>query len=157
MMTLFAHNLLDLIPVSNALYTPAIDIGIIKHARFLEKAGTLRSAYPNIEEMIFLTGFDTLIRLFDPKYYDGTLEPLAPFFSARNRVRCCFRPTESRDGNWRKQQEKYLEDIKAGKREQEGCPREWGKKIELIVSTSRKLSTVVSVQSSMLTLNRNTD
>ena len=135
MMTLFAHDLLNHIPSSNALYTPPIDIGIIKHARFLEKASTLRSAYPNIGEMTFLAGFDTLIRLFDSKYYGGTLEPLAPFFNERNRVRCSFRPMEEEGyEEWRKEQERYLEEIKEGKREGEGCLREWGSKVELTVN-----------------------
>ena len=101
-----------------------VEVGVIKHARFLDKAIALRKAYPEAGEIVFLTGFDTLIRLFDPKYYGGTLTPLAPFFEKGNSIQCCLRPMEGESGEWKKKQEMYLEEIREGKREGEGCPRE---------------------------------
>jgi len=101
-MTLLAHDLLQLIPPENLGTFPPIEIGVIKHARFLDKSTALRSSYPHTEKMIFLTGFDTLKRLFDPKYYGGSLQPLAPFFENDNRIKCYFRP---HSGEWKREQE----------------------------------------------------
>ena len=111
-----------------------VEVGVIKHARFLDKAIALRKAYPEGGEMVFLTGFDTLIRLFDPKYYGGTLAPLAPFFEKGNSIQCCFRPMEGGGGEWKREQEMYLEEIREGKREGEGCSREWGARVQMMVS-----------------------
>lgn len=139
MMTLFAQDLLSEIynTQTNNSQTPPIDIGIIKHARFLDKATALRNAYPNIDEMIFLTGFDTLYRFFDPVYYGGRLEPLAPFFEGGNRIQCFYRPYTSvhqESTQWKREQERYVEKIKEGNMEAQGCLRKWGEKIELVVS-----------------------
>ena len=131
MMILFAQDLLQLIPQGSLDSFPPIEIGIIKHARFVDKATALHLSYPHTKEMIFLTGFDTLKRLLDPRYYGGSLYPLAPFFKGDNRIRCYFRPGGA---DWKREQEEYLEDIKSGKREDEGCCREWAVKVELIVS-----------------------
>lgn len=95
-----------------------------------------------------MAGFDTLKRLFDPRYYGGSLRPLAPFFEGDNRIRCYFRPDCA---EWKREQEDYLEDIKEGKREDEGCSREWATKVELIVRIRVRIE-----RSSELTLGRNT-
>lgn len=109
--------------------TTTIDIAITKHARFLDKSFELAKHYPNAEQT-FLTGFDTLIRLLDTKYYPPahTLEPLDGFFGS-NRVRCTLR-----DGGWgdREKQREYVEAIRRGEREGEGCKREWAERIELV-------------------------
>ncbi|KAF8473870.1 hypothetical protein BDZ91DRAFT_712736 [Kalaharituber pfeilii] len=133
MMTLLAHSLLRLLPPNITSSPLPIDIGITKHARFLDKAASLRSIYPNTDDMVFLTGYDTLIRIFDPKYYGGTLKPLGRFFQEGNRIRCFLRPMgEGGDAGWRKEQEGYVMDIREGNREGEGCERAWGERIELI-------------------------
>ena len=111
-----------------------VDVGIIKHARFIDKATALRKAYPEGGELAFLTGFDTLVRLFDPKYYGGTLKPLAPFFEEGNSIQCCLRPTEGGSMEWKREQEMYLEEIREGKREGVGCLREWGMRVHMMVS-----------------------
>lgn len=109
---------------------------MIKHARFLDKATVLRKAYPEAGEIVFLIGFDTLVRLFDPKYYGGALTPLASFFENGNSIQCCFRPMEGGSREWRREQKMYLEGIREGKREGEGCPRQWGERVQMVVSTN---------------------
>ena len=113
-----------------------VEVGVIKHARFLDKATALRKAYPETGEIVFLAGFDTLIRLFDPKYYGGTLAPLAPFFENGNSIQCCLRPIEGGCGDWKREQEIYLEEIREGKR---GCLREWGARVQMLVSLIQML------------------
>ncbi|KAF8545033.1 hypothetical protein BDD12DRAFT_653331, partial [Trichophaea hybrida] len=109
--------------------TTVVDIAITKHARFLDKSIELAKHYP-VAEQTFLIGFDTLIRLLNTKYYPPvhTLSPLDAFF-ASNRVRCTLR-----DGGWgdREAQREYMEVIRRGEREADGCRGEWAERIELV-------------------------
>ena len=49
------------------------------HGKFIEKLEALKPAYPSGTHFSFIVGYDTFIRLFDPKYYTdlhGALEAL---------------------------------------------------------------------------------
>jgi nicotinic acid mononucleotide adenylyltransferase len=59
---------------------PDVSIGVIAHGRFADKVEAIRAAYPDATRVVFLLGFDTLIRLFDPKYYDDPETSLARLF-----------------------------------------------------------------------------
>ena len=48
---------------------PAYSVAVVSHARFVDKAAALRERYPEGTEIFFVLGYDTLVRLFDPKYY----------------------------------------------------------------------------------------
>lgn len=122
-----------------------VDIGLTKHARFVDKSQALAAAYPpaqlhyhhhhHHQTQTFLVGFDTLVRLLDPKYYPPLLHspcsapaPLAalqPFF-ARARVCCMLR------GEDVPAQHAYLERIRRGERLAEGCQPTWAACIELV-------------------------
>lgn len=126
-MSLFAADILNLAPPGST-----IDIAITKHARFLDKSEELARHYQGVHEQVYLTGYDTLVRILDTKYYPVayTLEPLQTFFK-RNRIWCMFRLADEWGG--KETQEAYLEAIKRGEREGEGCQREWGERITFIV------------------------
>ena len=47
---------------------PWLSVGASTHGRFLDKVSALRPLYPTAE-IVFIVGYDTLVRLFDPKYY----------------------------------------------------------------------------------------
>lgn len=128
-MSLFATDILHLAPPGST-----IDIAITKHARFLDKSEELARHYRGVQEQIYLTGYDTLIRILDTKYYPAayTLEPLQAFFE-RNRIWCTFRTGDQWGG--RETQEAYLEAIKRGEGEGEGCRREWGERIKFMVGS----------------------
>lgn len=49
---------------------PAFSVGMCSHARFIDKAEAIRNVYPNGTEVHFIVGYDTLVRVFDPKYYE---------------------------------------------------------------------------------------
>ena len=114
-----------------------VDIGLTKHARFIDKSQALAAAYPPAphQPQTFLVGFDTLVRLLDPKYYPPPLHPpcsapapldaLQPFF-ARARVCCMLR------GEDVPAQHAYLERIRRGERLAEGCQPAWAACIELV-------------------------
>ncbi|THC99864.1 hypothetical protein EYZ11_000676 [Aspergillus tanneri] len=137
MMELFARHLLSytetLLPVPERQRLPGIDIGVTKKPYFVDKAADIDagSVYPPSLEQVHLTGFDTLVRIFNPKYYppEHTLQPLEPFLS-HHRLRVTLRP----DGEWggREEQEAFLLTLAQGGREHEGGKREWAQRIQLV-------------------------
>ncbi|KAL2838132.1 Nucleotidylyl transferase [Aspergillus pseudodeflectus] len=137
MMQLFAQDLLAFlrseIPAADQESLPVIDIGVTKKPYFVDKAAEIESAgiYPRGLEQVHLIGYDTLIRIFNPKYYppEHTLQPLEPFLS-KHRLRVTMRP----DSEWgsRAEQEAYLANIAQGGRESEGAKPEWAQRIRLV-------------------------
>jgi len=132
MMSIFASEL-----VSAPSLTPGqlvVEIGIIKHARFLDKSTELEKYYP--DEQVFLIGYDTLIRLLDTKYYPTayTLGPLAAFFE-KNRIKCTYRL----DDGWgiREEQDAYLKALEDGEKDKEGAKREWATRVEMVQNRTR--------------------
>ncbi len=54
-------------------------VAACSHGKFIEKIEALKPAYPSGTHFSFIVGYDTFIRLFDPKYYTnlhGALEAL---------------------------------------------------------------------------------
>ncbi len=63
---------------------PTYSVGAVTHPRFIDKADAVRPHYPRETHPCFIVGYDTLIRLFDPKYYtDMPLELERLFASSR--------------------------------------------------------------------------
>jgi nicotinamide-nucleotide adenylyltransferase len=112
---------------------PGIDIGLTTLPYFTSKSTAIveSGAYPSNPTHIHLVGFDTLIRLLDPKYYPPTLtlSPLAPFFS-HHRVRVTSRPGAS----WGEDsaQESYIQGIGEGSLDDVGGERGWMDRIERV-------------------------
>ena len=48
---------------------PNVSVAAVGHGRFVDKLEAIRTAYPAGTRVVFLLGLDTLVRLFDPKYY----------------------------------------------------------------------------------------
>jgi len=137
MMTIFAHDLLARLapPV-------AIDIAVTTEPYFHDKALAIASSgtYPSPQpEQVYLTGYDTLLRLLDPKYYapTHTLAPLGPFL-ARHRVRVTYRTGSGWGG--RSEQERCLRELGEGGREEEGGRREWVQRIEMVEGGEEEVS-----------------
>ena len=58
---------------------PRFSIGLSNRGLFLTKAQILMGLYPRGTDMTFIVGYDTLARVFDPKYYEepeGSLDRL---------------------------------------------------------------------------------
>lgn len=47
------------------------DLGITVHPKFVDKYTVIKAKYPHVGRIVFLTGFDTLVRIIDPVYYGG--------------------------------------------------------------------------------------
>ena len=127
LMQVFASDLLS--SISEETRTSGevgIDIGVTKCPYFIDKAAAIENSaeYPRDAQQVHMTGFDTLIRIMNPKYYgpEHSLKVLEPFFQ-KNRLRVTYRT----DDEWgsRKTQDDYLADIENGERDEDGASREW--------------------------------
>ena len=62
----------------------AFSVGVSSHGRYIDKVTALKSIFPLETEFHFIVGYDTLVRIFDTKYYtDFHAELQALFVSAR--------------------------------------------------------------------------
>ena len=133
MMTLFAQELQYEAGKSLKEGRPAVDIGVTKLPYYHDKATSTDESgiYNGQPEQVHLTGFDSLIRVFNAKYYppDHTFAVLEPFLS-KHRLRVTYRPDDEWGG--REEQNNYVQDIADGKREREGAKSEWADRIELV-------------------------
>lgn len=137
----------------------AVDIGVTKLPFFVEKADAIASSNgtfmstPNLEEeqrkyeaiasrfmsgiytadteQVHLTGYDTLIRIFEPRYYfpDYKLGILDHFFKKYN-LKVMLRP----DDKWgtREEQRGFLDSLVQGRMNELGAKPEWASKIEMV-------------------------
>ena len=135
MMSIFAQDLVQSVH-EQSNNTPfkalVVDVGVIKSPLYLDKTSVIDQSgqYGEIEQ-VHLTGFDSLIRLLDTKYYppDHTLLPLQAMFS-KHRLRVTRR-TGDKWGD-REEQDAYLQALSDGNREQEGAFKEWAARIDLV-------------------------
>lgn len=140
MMELFAHDVRShlaarhsSLPASSTEHIPTIDIAVTKKPYFIDKAAAIEASehYPSPLEQVHLIGYDTLIRIFNTKYYppEHTLQPLGALFS-QHRLRVTLRPGDE----WgdREEQEEFLASLARGDRKTEGGQKEWAQKIQLI-------------------------
>lgn len=118
-----------------------VDVGVTKEARFVDKARAIEECgdYSFIDdegerktfEQVHLTGFDTLVRLLDTKYYppNYTLAPLERLFE-KHRVRVTSRTGDA----WGESEEQaeYMTELQRGDMEIKGGRREWADRIELV-------------------------
>lgn len=58
-----------------------ISVGGCSHAKFVDKAAALRDLYPVETAFEFIIGYDTLLRLFEPAYYEDMDRELRDLFS----------------------------------------------------------------------------
>ena len=59
---------------------PNISVVGCSHARFVDKATALRPLYPESTGLHFVVGYDTLLRIFDHRYYSNLQDELAALF-----------------------------------------------------------------------------
>jgi len=128
-----------------------IDIGLTTQPFFHDKSAAIASsafyggpgasqpAAPEpAPDQVFLVGYDTLVRVLNPKYYQPAGDPdrtpmqaaLSPFF-ARARLRVTGRADGSPGG--KEEQEAYMDRLARGTAlEEVGGRREWASKVEFV-------------------------
>jgi nicotinamide-nucleotide adenylyltransferase len=60
---------------------PTLSVAAVSHGRFADKATAILPHYPPGTRLLFALGFDTLIRLFDRKYYTDMEAELSGLFA----------------------------------------------------------------------------
>ena len=181
MMALAAEDLRSSLSSASSSETqpPIIDIGVTKMPYFVDKAGSIMSSdiyhHPvredGVVEQVHLTGFDTLLRIFTPKYYADYNPPLSALepFLKYHRVKATIRvdpdsPSENlkdaqkssssstenaedaSDFSTPSGQKQYLDDMKSGSLEKEGMKKEWAQKVDLVVDESGEAQGVSSTR-----------
>ncbi|MFN3421303.1 MAG: nicotinate-nicotinamide nucleotide adenylyltransferase [Armatimonadota bacterium] len=65
---------------------PNWSAALCSHGRFVEKAKAVSSAYPEGTEIWFIVGYDTLVRIFEPRFYRDMpmRDALQQFFELAN-------------------------------------------------------------------------
>ena len=130
MMRLFAEELKTKLPRDDQ--DIALHIGLAKAPYFHDKAQAISEDELFCDaQQVYLMGFDTLIRLLDPKYYppEEKLKVLEPFLD-RHRLRVTRRLDD--DSGSREDQDRYVTAISHGDRAEDGADARWGKQIELV-------------------------
>lgn len=141
MMSIFAEEMVMEMTAEDGREGLVVDVGVTKKARFVDKARVIEECgeYSSIDdergkkpiEQVHLTGFDTLVRLLDIKYYPPghTLAPLEGLFG-KHRVRVTRRTGDAWGG--REEQDGFMTKLQRGQMEDKGGKREWAERIQLV-------------------------
>ncbi|KAF2625341.1 Nucleotidylyl transferase [Macroventuria anomochaeta] len=147
LMTIFAEDFSQTLKKSSAgtdLADLSIDIGLTKEPYYSDKSIAIRDTTPPFYSSnpihVHLTGYDTLIRFCNPKYYpkyDPPLSALKPFFDAGHKLRVTQRPSDPSDKSSNEfgtveEQQKYVNDLRDGAREKDGFKSQWGNNIDMV-------------------------
>ncbi|MFQ6040414.1 MAG: nicotinate-nicotinamide nucleotide adenylyltransferase [Candidatus Poribacteria bacterium] len=81
---------------------PQFSVAACSHGRFVEKVKAIRPLYPKGTEIYFIIGYDTLKRVFDPKYYTDFESEIMELFSMSRFI------VANRGGNDAEMIEKFL-------------------------------------------------
>lgn len=135
MMQLLARRIERASPSATAL------IALSKYPRFVDKAKEVAIAFPSAKELVWLVGYDTLIRILDKKYYSGSVEEsLRPFWE-KNRLVCAIRGDEVVE-------REYVERI--GRGEVEGVPKTWTEYVKVIEPVGKEESSTRAREAAFL-------
>ncbi|KAK1977165.1 hypothetical protein LZ30DRAFT_665481 [Colletotrichum cereale] len=153
MMHAFARDLLDELPAPSLLEVE-IDLGLTTMPYFHDKSQAISDAgFYAVDgegpEQVYLAGYDTLVRIFNPKYYnadadagaDGGTAPirraLDPFLE-RSRLRITMRA----DDEWGDEAEQaaYLGRLRDGGLEEAGGRGAWADRVEMLRGVGEAVS-----------------
>lgn len=114
-----------------------VHVGLTKHAKFVDKSSSIRNHFLSDKIFTFLLGFDTLIRIFDNKYYKPiSIKDSLNDFMLNNELFCLTRLNDEEYSV--EMQLKFVEDIKNGLKEPD-IPKNWNNSIYLINADSETL------------------
>lgn len=126
-----------------------VSIGLSKHAKFVDKSVSILDYldkslnHPSNIKMTFMVGFDTLIRVLNPKYYmpDKLSTSLEGFMKVTDLLCMTRVDTTTIDEN-QINQSTYITDISTGKHE--NIPSHWSKKLFLVDTKGDKINYISS-------------
>ncbi|CCE63471.1 hypothetical protein TPHA_0E03820 [Tetrapisispora phaffii CBS 4417] len=111
-----------------------VSVGLTTHAKFVDKSDAIRRACSFENQIAYLVGFDTITRIFDPRYYkpDAPADALQEFMKTTQF--CCL--TRDNGSIPSEEQLNYASDISSGKFEPL-IPSHWGSKIHILDNDSK--------------------
>ncbi|ODV62492.1 nicotinamide-nucleotide adenylyltransferase [Ascoidea rubescens DSM 1968] len=123
-----------------------VRIGLTKNAKFINKYNSIKEEFSSlktdINKFIFLMGFDTLIRVFDSKYYKPlTVEESLDEFIRNSRLFVLTRKMNENDRDSYGLQTGYLDRIS---RTEKIIPIDWLSHIDLIENSEKEMTSVSS-------------
>jgi nicotinamide-nucleotide adenylyltransferase len=155
MMILFAEDLVDSLSSNEIAGTSsdthegsvAVDIGLTNTPYYTDKTAAIVNTepppYPTTPVHVHLVGYDNILRILDPKYYQDyhpPLSALATYFDAGHRFRITQRPADPADPTsdgfgTAEQQVQYVIALKEGSLENEGFQANWAGQLDLVSAT----------------------
>ncbi|KAF5511185.1 Nicotinamide mononucleotide adenylyltransferase [Colletotrichum siamense] len=128
----------DLLALQGAKEGMEVDVGVTTMPFFHDKARAVEGGgfYGDGFEQVYLAGYDTLIRIFNPKYYpeaEGGMKGALGLFLQRGKLRISLRVGDEWGGEG--EQRAYLEGLREGGLEEVGGKREWAERVELVTGT----------------------
>jgi nicotinic acid mononucleotide adenylyltransferase len=60
---------------------PRLGVLLINRGLFVDQAKLVHAAYPTLADLVFLVGFDKIVQIFDPRYYDDRDAELDQLFA----------------------------------------------------------------------------
>ncbi|EMG46088.1 POF1 Nicotinamide mononucleotide adenylyltransferase [Candida maltosa Xu316] len=146
LMYLMANDLAKKYPVN-------VSIGLTNHAKFVDKSLSILNYIKNTEaanhpdiKLTFLVGFDTLVRIFNPKYYlpDKLSNSLEQFM--KNTDLFCLTRTDK--AFTVDEQSQYVNNIKNGGHEE--IPPHWSDNIYLLENLGNEHDLIATISSSAI-------
>ncbi|KAL5113219.1 hypothetical protein ACEQ8H_008914 [Pleosporales sp. CAS-2024a] len=148
LMTLFAEDVSHRLqrqqaPLPGGTQGVPIDIGLTKEPYYSDKSTAIQAAAPPCYAPdavhVHLVGYDTLVRVCNPKYYPHHQPPLSalgPFFAAGHQLRVTPRPADASDASSSalgtvEEQAQYLQRLRDGAEQEAGFVPAWADSIDL--------------------------
>ena len=137
LMSAFATDLIESLATYAAETDLApVDIGVTTVPFFIDKTAAIEREgthwYRDRPKHVHLVGYDTLTRIFTPKYYtthDPPLSALAPYFQGGHRLSVTLRPRGNMGDS--EAQKSFVTRLAAGSLETAGASKEWADQIEV--------------------------
>jgi nicotinamide-nucleotide adenylyltransferase len=60
---------------------PRLGVLLINHGLYVDQAKVIRAAYPTLTDLVCLVGYDKIVQIFDPRYYDDRDAELDQLFT----------------------------------------------------------------------------
>lgn len=123
--------------ITNSKPKSSCSVGLTIFGKFVDKDKVVRERFFNHGKIVYLAGFDTITRIFDPKYYVPDTPAVALNEFMKQTEFCCLTRYDDKSGADIEQlfitQINYSKEISEGKFEPL-IPREWGSKVNVLMN-----------------------
>ena len=126
-----------------------VSVGVTTYGKFVDKDRVIRSEFTDSSDVVYLVGFDTIVRIFDPKYYaPNSLSVALRDFMKYSQLFCltrrdCKAQQQNRSSDQASAESQgqldYPRYISEGNYEPT-IPKEWGSKVKVLPNEDEYLS-----------------